>query len=78
MLSVRIWIHADWDIKNKELLLTVRKFFLKKVMPFGTLRKFTKREIAFYNAPYPTIKSRKPLMVWPTQIPIDEEPADVH
>lgn len=55
-----------------------KNFFLKKGLPFGTKRKLSKKEIAYYSVPYPTIKSRKPLIVWPTQIPIDEKPADVH
>lgn len=55
-----------------------RNFFLKKGLPFGTKRKLTKKEKAYYNAPYQTIASRKALVVWPTQIPIDNEPEDVH
>lgn len=31
-----------------------------------------------YRAPYPTEASRKPLLVWPREIPFDGEPADVH
>ncbi len=30
--------------------------------------------MAYYRAPYPTIKSRKPVRVWPQQIPIDGKP----
>ncbi len=55
-----------------------RNFFLKKGLPFGTKRKLTKKEKAYYNAPYPTIASRKALVVWPTQIPIDKDPEEVH
>ncbi|MHB9753164.1 haloalkane dehalogenase [Streptomyces sp. BYX5S] len=31
-----------------------------------------------YRAPYPTEESRRPLLVWPREIPFDGEPADVH
>ncbi|MFD0364174.1 haloalkane dehalogenase [Nocardia sp. GCM10030253] len=30
-----------------------------------------------YRAPYPTPESRKPLLVWPREFPLDGEPADV-
>lgn len=30
-----------------------------------------------YRAPYPTPASRKPLLVWPREFPLDGEPADV-
>lgn len=31
-----------------------------------------------YRAPYPGPAERKPLLVWPREIPIDGQPADVH
>lgn len=32
---------------------------------------------AVYSAPYPDQTSRRPLLAWPREIPIDGEPADV-
>ncbi|MFG1805087.1 haloalkane dehalogenase [Streptomyces sp. NPDC049040] len=34
-------------------------------------------ELAEYLAPYPTVESRRPLLAWARQIPIDGEPAEV-
>ncbi len=67
-----------WDPVKGPKMAGEKNFFPKKGIPIGTKRKLSKKEMAFYNAPYATIKSRKPLIVWPTQIPIDEEPAEVH
>ena len=42
------------------------------------VRKLSAKELAYYEAPYPTISSRKPLRVWPRQIPFDSKPKGVH
>ena len=60
------------------LMISVGNLFLKKFLPLGTVRKLTSEEQAFYAAPYPTIKSRKPLREWPRQVPIDGTPALTH
>ncbi|MEM6468844.1 MAG: haloalkane dehalogenase [Planctomycetota bacterium] len=56
----------------------VGKFFvgnlnllLKKVMPQLINRDLTEAEQAVYSAPYETVKSRKPLWVWPQDAPLD-------
>ena len=45
--------------------------FIKKVLPDMVIRDLTKEEKAVYAAPYKTVKSRRPLWVWPQQIPTD-------
>ena len=60
------------------LMLSVANLFLVKVVPDMILRKLTKEELAHYKAPYPTIASRKPVRVWPTQLPIDGKPKHIH
>ncbi|WP_333770690.1 haloalkane dehalogenase [Streptomyces sp. IBSBF 2435] len=34
-------------------------------------------ELAAYLAPYPTVESRRPLLAWARQMPVDGEPAEV-
>jgi len=56
----------------------VLNIFITKLLPDTVFRKMSKIELDTYAAPYPTIKSRKPLQVWPTQIPFDGKPQNVH
>ena len=52
--------------------------FVEHVLPnFGTVRDLTAVEMNAYRAPYLEPEMRKPLLVWPNQIPINGEPADV-
>ena len=60
------------------LMIVVGNLFLKQFLPQGTVRKLTKEERAFYEAPYPSFKNRKPVRQWPTQVPIDGKPALTH
>ncbi len=54
-----------------------KSFFLKRLMPMMTRRRLTAEEKAAYAAPFPTPESRKPIAVWPREIPISGEPADM-
>jgi len=59
-------------------LVSVKNSFIKKLLPGAIIRKLSDAEFNYYAAPYPTIKSRKPLQIWPTQIPFDGKPKAVH
>ncbi len=59
-------------------MISVGNFFISQLMPGAIVRTLRPEEIAQYNAPYPTVKSRKPIRVWPEEIPIDGKPTDVH
>ena len=62
--------------KRGHKMIAKNNFFLKMFLfKLGTKRKLSKEEKADYNSPYPTIESRKPLEVWPKEIPIDGSPA---
>ncbi len=52
--------------------------FVEKILPSAIVRDLTPQEMEHYRAPFPTPRSRKPLRVWPCEIPIDGTPADVH
>ena len=59
-------------------MVQVANIFFKVMIPSMTLRKLTKEELKNYAAPYPTIKSRRPLLRWPLTVPFDnEKPKDV-
>lgn len=60
------------------LMLGVANFFLNKVLPNGTVRTLSQEEHDVYKAPYPSIISRKPVRVWPTEIAIKGSPAHTH
>jgi haloalkane dehalogenase len=60
------------------LMLSVANMFIKQVMPGSVVRKLSAEEQAAYREPFRSIGSRKPVRMWPCEIPIDGEPADVH
>ena len=60
-----------------EQMVIEENFFVEKVLPSGVLRPLTDDEMAHYRAPYRERDARWPTLVWPRQIPIDGEPADV-
>ncbi|MEM9561099.1 MAG: haloalkane dehalogenase [Actinomycetota bacterium] len=47
--------------------------FIRKVLPDMVVRSLTKEELAHYAAPYPTRKSRVPLLAFPLDGPIDDK-----
>lgn len=60
-----------------ERMVLDENFFVETMLPRGALRKLGEAEMAAYRAPYPDRDSRLPTLVWPRELPIDGEPADV-
>lgn len=61
-----------------EQLVLAENVFVEKVLAAGTLRRLTEEEMAAYRAPYREPgESRRPMLTWAREIPIDGEPADV-
>ncbi len=56
------------------IMLNVANMFVKKLLPDMIVRKLSKKEINYYEMPYPTIASRKVVRVWPLEVPIDDKP----
>ena len=52
-------------------------FFVEVILPRGILRTLSKEEMDAYRAPYQDRERRLPTLVWPRELPIDGEPADV-
>ena len=59
------------------LMISVANVFVKQILPQAIVRKLTTEEKALYAEPFPTVKSRKPVRVWPLEVPIDGKPVDV-
>ena len=53
--------------------------FVEMILPGGTMRRLDEEEMEAYRAPYREPgESRRPMLSWARQIPIDGEPTDVH
>ena len=60
------------------LMISGFNMFVNKMLPNAIVRPLSEAEMAHYRAPYPTLRSRRPLRRWPCEIPIDGTPSDVH
>jgi haloalkane dehalogenase len=60
-----------------ERLVLEENAFLARSLENGVKRGLSAEERAAYYAPYPTPASRRPMLQWPREIPIDGAPADV-
>ena len=60
-----------------EKLVLEDNFFVEVVLPRSILRDLTEEEMTIYRAPFPDAAHRLQTLVWPRQIPIEGEPADV-
>jgi haloalkane dehalogenase len=80
---------SDWSPRGAELFRALRtpavgekmvleeNGFLARSLSNGIRRPLAQDELAAYYAPYPTPASRRPLLQWPREIPIEGQPADV-
>jgi haloalkane dehalogenase len=60
-----------------EHLVLEENFFVETVLPKSIIRKLTDEEMEDYRAPFQNREDRLPTLVWPREIPIAGEPADV-
>lgn len=54
-----------------------KNFFVERILPASVLDPLDPETMDEYRRPFPTPESRLPTLVWPREIPIDGEPADV-
>ncbi|MGW5378242.1 haloalkane dehalogenase [Nocardia sp. NPDC003999] len=59
-----------------ERMILEENIFIEFNLPKG-VADLSPEDHDVYRAPYPTPASRKPLLVWPREFPLDGEPADV-
>jgi haloalkane dehalogenase len=61
-----------------EDLVLQKNVFVERVLPASVMRPLTEAEMAVYRAPYREPgESRRPVLTWPREIPVDGEPGDV-
>jgi haloalkane dehalogenase len=58
------------------LMVSVGNIFLKKMVPDLTHATLSPQALAYYRSAFPTIASRKPILQWPRELPVDGKPAD--
>jgi haloalkane dehalogenase len=62
-----------------EELILERNAFVERILPASVLRPLTEEEMGEYRRPFADPgDGRLPTLVWPRQIPIDGQPAEVH
>lgn len=59
------------------LLVKRANMFINKMLPDMINRKLTNEEMEYYASPYPDAKSRNPLLAWPRDIPMNNNPENV-
>jgi haloalkane dehalogenase len=60
-----------------EHMILDENFFVETILPRNVIRTLTGEEMTAYRAPYLEREARLPTLVWPREIPIEGEPADV-
>jgi haloalkane dehalogenase len=61
-----------------EEMVLQKNVFVERILPTSVLRGLTEEEMAVYRRPYREPgESRRPVLAWPREIPVDGEPADV-
>ena len=64
--------------KGEDLVLE-RNFFVERILPASIMRKLSDEEMDVYKRPFTEAgERRRPTLTWPREIPISNEPADVH
>lgn len=73
-IPTRFLFNRMRDPKKGDRMNMDKAFFIKRLMPMMTSAKISKEAKAAYAKPYPTRESRKPVAVWPREIPLSGEP----
>jgi haloalkane dehalogenase len=60
-----------------ERLVREDNFFIETVLPKSVIRRLSDAEMEAYRRPFRRREARLPMLVWPRELPIEGEPADV-
>lgn len=60
-----------------EKLIFEDNLFIEKILPSGVLRGLTPSEHDVYRFPFREFARRKPTLVWPRELPVEGEPAEM-
>ena len=58
------------------MMISVANIFLRKMVPDLPKAEISPEALAYYRSAYPTISSRKAILQWPRELPLDGKPAD--
>lgn len=79
----------DWPERAREVFKAMRSppgeemvlqknIFVERILPASVLRRLSEEEMGAYRRPYlEPGESRRPMLTWPRQIPVDGEPPEV-
>jgi haloalkane dehalogenase len=70
-------IFRDLRSEKGEQMILDENFFIETLLPKLVIRRLSETEMEAYRRPFQTRSSRLPTLVWPRELPIGGEPADV-
>jgi haloalkane dehalogenase len=73
----RAQFFRDLRSENGEHMILDENFFIEELLPRLVIRPLSETEMNAYRRPFQTRASRLPMLVWPRELPIGGEPADV-
>lgn len=73
--EVRATFQGFRDPEMGPKIILEQNMFIEGLLPGAVIRPLGEAEMAAYRAPFPTPESRKPVLVWPNEIPIEGKPA---
>ncbi len=73
----RVQFFKDMRSERGERMVLDQNFFVETLLPRLVLRRLGEAEMEAYRRPFPDRESRLPTLVWPRELPIEGEPADV-
>jgi haloalkane dehalogenase len=73
----RVQFFKDMRSDRGEHMVLDENFFIETLLPRLILRRLSEAEREAYRRPFPDRESRLPLLFWPRELPIEDEPADV-
>ena len=75
--EARAQFFKDMRSEKGERMVLDENFFVEVLLPRLILRRLSETEMDAYRRPFADRESRLPTLVWPRELPIEGEPADV-
>jgi haloalkane dehalogenase len=75
--EARAQFFKDMRSEKGERMVLDENFFVEVLLPRLILRRLSEAEMDAYRRPFADRESRLPTLVWPRELPIEGEPADV-
>ncbi|GAA5120979.1 haloalkane dehalogenase [Alloalcanivorax gelatiniphagus] len=77
-LAARPLVFAFRDKRLAPWLLQRHNLFVDLVLRFSVLRPLPRSVLAAYRAPFPDARSRLPIRVFPSELPLNDRPGETH